>query len=438
MGLNIEPLDAKLSTNRYFIYLRAGKIAKSVFVDHPVLGMFLVYLAYRYVKKAGIDPTYLKELGGKILQIHRRINAMVVEFPFELTEHQKGALGRIFNAEIEQVTEVKAMMNTALGQCGASKVHVAGHEGKGVRVAIVDTGINDNHPGLKGKVVARRDFTNSYFSILQIIKDTFSGKKLDEVGHGTHCAGIVASGDSLYKGVAPKVALIDAKVLSASGRNTSDAIVRGMSWAASQGADVISMSLGGGGSPNDAMSREADRLMEDGIVVVVAAGNEGPNTKTIASPGVAAKVITVGSINKTNRIPNYSSRGPVIFNNANLSKPDIVAPGGGVQADSKCGYGDGIISVKTADQISDGCTVLHKDARFQKMSGTSMATPHVAGAAALIIEAARLPKSKDRSKIIKRALRLTAKGIGYTDNEQGRGMINIPAAIKIANGGQNV
>ncbi|TDI97065.1 MAG: hypothetical protein E2O29_02165 [Deltaproteobacteria bacterium] len=440
MSLYQQPLDKKLLTNRYFFYLKVGKIAKTVFADHPILGFVLLFLVYRYLKKIGFDFKQLKELGGKILQVHKRINAIVVEFPTYLSEKQILRISNSLNVEIEQVVEVHTMMNKAVNQCGAFNLHGAGYEGEGVKVAIIDTGINDNHPSLKGKVVARQDFTGkSYFPLFNQIKNKLYPRKLDEVGHGTHCAGIVASNDSTYKGVAPKVALIDAKVLAASGRNTTDRIIRGMSWAASQGADVISMSLGGGGHANDAMSREANRLAEEGIVVVVAAGNEGPRPDTISSPGVAEKVITVGSVDQINRIPTYSSRGPVIDRNRNLSKPDVVAPGGGIKAEHGCPYGDGITSVKTADQKVDKCTVVDSNnTMFQKMSGTSMATPHVAGAAALLIEAAKLPKSRNRGEKVKMFLRATAKGIGYADREQGRGIIDIPAAVKLANGGKNV
>ena len=305
MSLDHKPLDEKLSTNKYFLYLKVGKIAKTVFADHPLLGFVLLFLIYRYTKKAGIDLKKLKELGAKVLQVHKRINAIVVEFPNLLTSEQIEWIRNTLNVDIEQVVEVHAMMDSAVNQCGAFKLHTSGYEGAGVKVAIVDTGINDNHPSLKGKVIARQDFTgSSYFPLFNQIKNKLYPKKLDEVGHGTHCAGIVASSDSTYKGVAPKVALIDAKVLAASGRNTTDKIIRGMSWAASQGADIISMSLGGGGHSNDAMSREANRLAEEGIVVVVAAGNEGPHDETISSPGVAEKVITVGAVDKKKQNTN--------------------------------------------------------------------------------------------------------------------------------------
>jgi subtilisin family serine protease len=228
--------------------------------------------------------------------------------------------------------------------------------------------------------------------------------------------------------MAPKVVLIDARVLDASGHGSNDSVIKGMSWAAAQGADIISMSLGGEGTPDDAVSREADALASEGIVVVVAAGNEGPNHGTIGSPSCAAKVITVAAVDQENKVTQYSSRGPVVFNGVNLTKPDIAAPGGGTTMLSPCYYQNGVTSVKSFDTPRDTCTV---GTQYQRMSGTSMATPVVAGICALVLEAAKWASDKkNRCELVKQTLKKTAKKLPYTADDCGVGLVDALAAIK--------
>ncbi len=104
------------STNRYFLYLKAGKIVKSVFVKHKWLSLVALYLAYRYIEKAGITFKDLKKLGAKLVQIHKRINAMVVEFSHNLTPYEIAWIKDKFNVDIEPVKEVTACLNKAVHQ----------------------------------------------------------------------------------------------------------------------------------------------------------------------------------------------------------------------------------------------------------------------------------------------------------------------------------
>jgi len=255
------------------------------------------------------------------------------------------------------------------------------------------------------------------------------------IAHNTHCAGSIGGRGIKYRGIAPSAQLIDVRVLNSKGKGTTDNIIKGMSWAAaaSQGVDIISMSLGGPGTPYDVLSREADSLSKEGIIVVVAAGNEGPRNKTIGSPGVAEYVITVGAVDQANKLTNYSSRGPVADSKGrNLLKPDIVAPGGGVTRHGNCTYGDGIIAVKSAETHSGACT--HRDerrVRYEAMAGTSMATPHVAGICALLLDGFKnyIPKA-ERSIIIKEALKKSATKLNYDQNQVGTGLVDTIAAIE--------
>jgi subtilisin family serine protease len=125
-------------------------------------------------------------------------------------------------------------------------------------------------------------------------------------------------------------------------------------------ADVISLSLGSWGDPDDALSQTVDNAVDAGAVVTVAAGNEGEGYGTISSPGCAKKVITVGASDKSDNIANFSSRGPVRWDNKVLIKPDLVAPG-----------------VSVTSTVPTGVCQLCNPSGYKSFSGTSMATPHV-------------------------------------------------------------
>lgn len=438
---------SKVVPNQYFLYLKLGKIAKSIFIDHPVFGFVALMFAYFYLRKANLNFEAITKFGGRLLQIHRRINAIVVEFDKLLSDYDIKWLEDYLGVEMHPVKHVSALLNVSRDQVGVPEVVSAyGYQGEGIKVAVVDSGINDSHPDIQGRVISRKDFTVvessasvvslqdiiNYFKNLFVKKTPVTGPMLDGCGHGTWCAVAVAGNGPLYRGMAPKVALIDARVLGKDGYGSDAGVVKGMSWAASQGADIISLSLGSEGGPEDAASREANALAEDGIVVVIAAGNSGPKAKTIGSPGCAEKVITVGAVDKANCVTSYSSRGPVVDpNGKNLCKPDIVAPGGGVTNSGSCRYAPGVTSGKSADIKDNSCTVIDdRNVKYQKMSGTSMACPVVAGACALLLEATKLSGDvKNRCEILKTVIKDSAKKLAYNEDWQGAGLLNVPAAI---------
>ena len=231
---------------------------------------------------------------------------------------------------------------------------------------------------------------------------------MDDHGHGTHCAA-TAAGDGVLKGVAFDADIYAYKVLSAEGEGDSSGIISAIERTVdpnqdgnfSDHLDIISLSLGGPGNPNDPSSKAIDRAVDIGVVAVVAAGNHGPREESIGSPGTARKAITVGASDKYDSIARFSSRGPVIWRDSDgnvqyLLKPDIVAPGVGICAaqweDAFLDYG--------ANQCIDNEHVA--------ISGTSMATPHVAGAVALLLE-----KNPDWTpEEIKVSLKGTAVDIG--------------------------
>jgi subtilisin family serine protease len=242
---------------------------------------------------------------------------------------------------------------------GAPKVWLAlGTRGKGVTVAIIDTGIDYTHPALGGgfgpgfKVTGGWDFVNN------------DADPFDDNGHGTHVSGIVAGQSDTLTGVAPDVTLVAYKVLGANGGGSDSNVIAAIERAADPNGDgntndhvdVANLSLGGGGNPDDPTCVAIDNATAAGVTFAIAAGNNGV-FHGIASPGNARSAITVGASDLNDRMTSFSSRGP---NTKNMViKPDVIAPG---------------LSIVSS----------YPGNRYVSLSGTSMATPHVAGAAALL------------------------------------------------------
>ncbi|WP_165978375.1 S8 family peptidase [Actinomadura darangshiensis] len=242
-----------------------------------------------------------------------------------------------------------------LRQVGAPKAWQAGYTGKGAKVAVLDTGVDAGHPDLKGRIAESKNFSES--------ADT-----VDRFGHGTHVASTVAGTGAASggerKGVAPDASLLIGKVLDDNGDGTDSSVIAGMEWAAPR-ADVVNMSLGGASTDGtDPLSLALNDLTKKyGTLFVVAAGNDG-TFESVGTPGTAEAALTVGAVDARDRLAEFSSRGPV----GNTAKPEIVAPGVDIVAARAAG---------TALGTPTGTN-------YTKLSGTSMATPHVAGAAALL------------------------------------------------------
>jgi subtilisin family serine protease len=223
------------------------------------------------------------------------------------------------------------------------------YTGLGIKVAVLDTGIDYNNSAFEDRVVLSKAFTGENHTI-------------DNIGHGTHVAGIIASNGE-YKGVAPNALLLNAKVLSDEGYGSTSTIIEGIKWAVENNADIISLSLGRKSENIDAPLFEVlEYAINKGVVVVVASGNCGScgscnGFNGVTNPGNFEEVITVGAINDYNEIACFSSGS----NYTNYTKPNIVAPG--------------------VDIMST-----HLNNNFKSLSGTSMATPHVAGVVALLLE----------------------------------------------------
>ncbi|WP_108669124.1 S8 family peptidase [Peribacillus acanthi] len=263
--------------------------------------------------------------------------------------------------------------------------------GKGINIAVIDTGIHP-HQDLEGRIKDFKDFVNN-------IEEAY-----DDNGHGTHCAGdAVGNGflsGGLYVAPAPNAKVIGVKVLDKMGSGSLSTVMDGVQWCIDYNKDkpyeekihIISMSLGASAQLYydenqqpcencDPMVSIVEAAWDSGIVVCVAAGNEGDSPKTIASPGISDRVITVGAMDDRNTIEPrtddgiaaFSSRGKTIYG---IDKPDIVAPG------------VNIISLRAPNSYLDKFQKSNRvDSNYFILSGTSMATPICAGVVALILEA---------------------------------------------------
>jgi subtilisin family serine protease len=251
-----------------------------------------------------------------------------------------------------------APLDGYLNQLQAPAAWDRGLDGRGVKVAVVDSGVDSGHPALAGKVTAAADFTGE-------------GTQ-DDLGHGTHVASLVAGtgagSDGARRGVAPGAELISSKVLNAQDEGTTSGIIAGMEWAVAQDADLVNVSLGGRAPQygEDLLAETVDRLTaSSGALFVVAAGNTGlpwPTPFSIQSPGTAASALTVGAVDGTDRKASFSSEGPTW---SYVQKPEVSAPGVDIPG-ARAGARDGDLYVEH--------------------SGTSQATPLVTGSAALLLQ----------------------------------------------------
>ena len=320
-------------------------------------------------------------------------------------------------AKIWMDRPVKAILDVASSATKARAVWQRDQTGMGIGVAILDTGIYP-HKDLEGRIADFKDFVGN------------KKAPYDDNGHGTHVAGDVAgdgkSSETKYRGPAPGARLIGVKVLNKMGSGMLSTVIQGIQWCMDQkeklGIRVMNISLGSSATQSheeDPVCQAVEMAWDKGIVVCVAAGNEGPDAGTIASPGISPKVITVGALDDQNspkesdyRMAGFSSRGPTIDG---LTKPDVVSPGAN------------IISLRSPNSTLDR---QHKSARvgkeYMSLSGTSMATPICAGVVALILQA-NPELSPDQ---VKERLMATARSLpSEPENVQGKGLIDAEAAI---------
>ncbi|WP_394619638.1 S8 family serine peptidase [Lentzea sp. JNUCC 0626] len=287
----------------------------------------------------------------------------------------------------------------SVAQIGAPAVWAGGNTGEGVDVAVLDTGVDATHPDLVGRIAETRSF--------------IAGEDTTDVhGHGTHVASTIAgtgaASGGTEKGVAPGARLHIGKVLSNAGSGSDSEVLAGMEWAATEArAKVINMSLGNQmpSDGTDPLSQAVNRLSaQTGALFVIAAGNEG-GSGSVSAPGAADAALTVGAVDAGDQLAGFSNQGPRAGDGA--LKPEVTAPGVDISA--------------ARSQHSGG------EGYYATHSGTSMATPHVVGAAALL--AAQHPDLTGAQ--LKDLLTSTTKRTpDYTAFQAGSGRVDVAAAAK--------
>lgn len=303
---------------------------------------------------------------------------------------------------------VQATAAPNIEQIRAPEAWAAGYDGNGVDIAVLDSGYDPTHPDLAGRVTKAKDFTGE--------PDPPGETAVDRNGHGTHVASIAAgssvSEGGAHEGVAPGADLWIGKVLNGAGEGPIGQIIAGMQWAANADADVINMSLG---TPyptdgTDPLSQAVNQLTTStGALFVVAAGNAGPAEGTVTAPGSADLALTVGAVDRNDRAADFSSRGPRVGDMA--IKPEIVAPGVDIVAARAAGTSLGNL----------------RGRYYTSLSGTSMATPHVAGSAAILAQkhpgwsAARL-----KAHLVATSKALVEEPVTF----QGGGRVDVAAAVQ--------
>ncbi|MBB0229441.1 S8 family serine peptidase [Streptomyces calidiresistens] len=298
----------------------------------------------------------------------------------------------------------QTLLDQSTGQIGVPAVRELGLDGEGVTIAVLDTGVDATHPDLADRVVKQVNFTDA-----PDVGDLF--------GHGTHVASIAAGtgakSEGRFTGVAPGADVLDVKVLDDDGFGFDSEIIEGMEWAVEQGADIINMSLGGyAGMTIDPMEEAVNRLSAGSdSLFVIAAGNDGTGRGRLGSPGTADAALTVGAVDRDDAVADFSSSGPRLRDGA--LKPDVTAPGVGIAAAAA----QGSLLERWEEPVEEG---------YLAISGTSMASPHVAGAAALLAQA----RPELTAEQIKAVLMGSAVGLADTPaHRQGSGRIDIERAL---------
>jgi len=349
----------------------------------------------------------LENSGVKVLKKYQLTGLFKIEVPDDhptLMKASKQSLQKAVKGltvtEVYDDFPVKALLDQAVPRASVDLVWKRlKNEGEDMVIGICDTGVDVTHGDLAGRILGTADFTG---------EGDFDGN-----GHGTHCATIAVGDGSRsngkYRGAAPKAKLYMTKGLDSVGQGSASAIVDGIEWLHERGVHVISLSLGGIAQANvkDILQMTCEAAVEAGIVVFCAAGNSGPGERTIATPGVSTKVITVGASDDDDNVASFSSRGPTVDGD---EKPDVVAPGVNIVA----GRSKNTALGRVVDDY------------YVELSGTSMATPFAAGIALLMLEANGDLKPEE----IKAALENTALDLKTgNDNVEGEGRIDAYAAI---------
>lgn len=340
--------------------------------------------------------------GGKVertFSIVPAVSAQLPEAAMEALAKRKGVKaveldGEVKAHEIQNVWGVQRIGCASLHDGSYSEAGIPAR-GLGVKVAIVDSGIDYDHPELVWNFAGGIDFVNN------------DADPMDDQGHGTHVAGTVGAirDSSGVVGVAPEVDLYGVKVLASDGRGSWSWIISALDWCIDQGIQVANFSLGSSGNPGTTVEAAFNNAESRGLVLVASAGNSGSGADTVGYPAKYNSVIAVASTTSSDARSSFSSTGPDV---------EVAAPGSSIYSTIMGGG-------------------------FGYKSGTSMAAPHTAGVAALLI-AAGISDSNGNARIndeVRQTLRATAEDLGTSgpDNSFGYGLIDAEKAVIVAEGG---
>ena len=299
---------------------------------------------------------------------------------------------------VEENGTMQALAQTlpwGVDRVDAEVAHANGEVGEGADIAIVDTGIDDDHPDLQGNLGEGKAFvscgTGGYTGSCYFYGNSNACNYAwsDDNDHGTHCAGIANAVDNSQGvvGVSTQATLHAVKVLDCSGSGSFSDIAAGVEYVANQGWDVASMSLGGS-SGSSALRDAVQYAQNQGVLLVAAAGNSGQCTDCVGYPAKYPEVMAVASTNKNDNQSSFSSQGPEV---------EIAAPGSNIYSTVPGGY--------------------------NTFSGTSMACPHVSGAGGQLMANGQ---SNDSARS---TLKNTAEDVGLSENVSGSGLLDVAAAL---------
>ncbi len=339
------------------------------------------------------EQALVRQAGGSIKYTYHLVPAIAASVP-EAAIAGLQANPNVTSVDLDgEVHAIDAELDSAWGvkRIGAGTVH-ASNKGTGVKVAVIDTGIDYTHPDLDGNFAGGYDFVND---------DT---NPMDDQGHGTHVSGTIAAEDngSGVVGVAPKARLYGLKVLNSSGSGSWSGIIAALQWAVDNGIQVTNNSYGSGINPGGTVQAAFDNSAAAGILHVAAAGNSGNcggKGNKVIYPARWDSLIAVAATSSSDSRACFSSTGPDV---------ELAAPG-----------------------VSVNSTLL--GGGYGTKSGTSMASPHVAGSAALVIAAGITDANGDRNinDEVRQVLDDTAEDLGDPgrDNKYGYGLVDAAAAV---------